>query len=356
MDSADAAPGETRLPPTAPENILVNVQGFPDEASAKRMGHAIAEVVRACSCHIDVGTLDGITVAVDYDEALRTLDRGIEGLREEARTNDEELVGVAKSVTVKRGDLVKTHLVFLAGPVSCLASDDVRDEDFKVALAVIAHECAHVEEFAWREERFPGTVLAKRYHGFVPAYTMQFAESFWCEYAACRLSAMFAPDEGPRFRESLAIRLRPVDEKVREAIVAYRTHGDVQRVFEETAAPLLEPLRAASYLFGHLDGRAENALPDPRAEFSSDDEAMTECIATLVGQLRSLWDRREKWEHLEDMFVLGETAFDVLRQHGVDVQPHENGQAYIDVPYTLDTLPPGLSAYEFMHLQLRGGL
>ena len=334
--------------------LKVSIKGFADPEIAQAMGYAMGDLVGELGRYIDVSTLDGITVAVDYDVALRELDRGIEDLRPLERTNDEGLVGVAKAALVRRGDEVKTHMVFDAGYVCCLALEDQDPEAVRLAIALVAHECAHVEEHAVRNRQFPGTLLNKRVEGYVPAYLQQFSESFWCEYAACRLAARFGRDQTESYRECMAARLAPARDAAREAIKAYRMHGHTERVFQEVGYAVLEPLRMASYLFGHLDGLADGELPDVAAELPTDDEVFVSGIIALVSQLRSLWDRRDRWDTDEDMWVLGETAFDVLREFGLDVQPLPDGLAHIDVPFTHDTMPEGVTPAELFPLALRG--
>ncbi|MBM6595416.1 hypothetical protein [Microvirga pudoricolor] len=351
-ESNDQTTGDAP-PSSLPENLAVSVEGFPNEEAALAMGRGMLTAVRILGRYIDVGTLAGITVAVHYDAALRDLDRGIEGLPPEERTNDEELVGVGKAVLVKRGGEVKTYLVFEAGPVCCLAQEKPDESDLGLAIALIAHECAHVEEHALRERQFPGTLLNK-IEGAVPALLQQFSESFWCEYATCRAAAPFGSDQGGRYRETLSGRLERAREKARDAIKAYRSHHDQRRVFQEVGHAVLEPLRMASYLFGHLDGLAEGELPDVAAELPTDDEVFVRGITRLVTQLRGLWDRRDRWEIHEDMWILGETAFDVVRECGVGVRPREDGGAHIDVPYTHDTLAGGPNLAELFAMALRG--
>jgi len=323
---------------TSLPDIAVSVQGFGSQDTAQALGNGVIHLLHEVGRFIDISSLDGVTIAVDYDAALRDLDRGIEGLRPEERTKDGILTGVGKAILVKRADDVKTHLVFAAEALSCLALKEADSGLFYLALALIAHECAHVEEHARRNRQFPGTLLNEESLGFVPACLRQFSEAFWCEYAVCRASANFAPNEGDGFREALKLRLEPARREAREAIKAYRTHGDALRVFNEVGLAVIEPLRMASYLFGHLDGFSGD-LTDVTIELPTNDQAFVAGITELVSQLRDLWDRRDHWESHDDMLVLGETAFDVLRLCGVDVQPSANGQAHIAVPITLDTIP-----------------
>jgi hypothetical protein len=104
---------------------------------------------------------------------------------------------------------------------------------------------------------------------------------------------------------------------------------------------------------GHLDGLADGELPDVAAELPTDDAAFVSGITRLVTQLRDLWDRRDRWETDEDMWILGETAFDVLRECGLDVQPLPDGTAHIDVPFTPDTMPEGVTSAELFAMALR---
>jgi hypothetical protein len=103
----------------------------------------------------------------------------------------------------------------------------------------------------------------------------------------------------------------------------------------------------ASYMFGHFDGLADGELP-------TDDEVFVSGITGLGSQLRSLRDRRGRWETGEDMWILGETTFDVLWKFGLDVQPQPDGTAHIDGPYTLDTMSNGVTPVELFVLALRG--
>ena len=74
-----------------------------------------------------------MTVAVDYDETLRDLDRGVERLAPLRRANDEGLAGVGKSVVVMRGDALKTHIVLSAGLICPIVLEEAdRDEEDSV--------------------------------------------------------------------------------------------------------------------------------------------------------------------------------------------------------------------------------
>ncbi|WKL23433.1 hypothetical protein QYR00_23155 (plasmid) [Agrobacterium tumefaciens] len=355
MDTSDTPRQE--VPASTLPQIQVTVQGITNQYGAECLGQQMFHILREVGEYIDISALDGVTVAVDYDEALRDLDRGVEGLAPLSRTNDEGLAGVGKSIVVMRGDAVKTHIVLSAGPVCpiVLEEADRDEEDFRTAIAIIAHECAHVEENAFREDQFPGIHFRPPTGHFIRDHEQHFAEACWGEYAVCRLSAGFAVNEEARFRDNLAVRLKDCRGRARDGIRSYRLHGDVVRVFQEVGIVILEPLRIASYLFGHLDGMNESDnLCEVAPELPTEDQAFVRAIGRLVEQLRGLWDTRGDWPSYDALIDVGAVGFRLFEEFGVHAQPQPDGQAYINVPFTVDTMPAG-SAQAYMLRALMGG-
>src|SRR3546814_8709589 len=86
------------LPPTTvPESAQVRVRGFTNGEAAEKLGHVVVEYVGIMGSFFDLSLLEGVTVAVDYDAALASIDQGMDGLRPFDRTNTEELQGDRKS-------------------------------------------------------------------------------------------------------------------------------------------------------------------------------------------------------------------------------------------------------------------
>ena len=101
------------LPPsTTPSDLKVVVRDFTNEEAARHLEETILSVVRTLGCYMDLSRLDGVTVGIDYDAALASIDRGMPGLRPLTRSDTAEMQGVAMSPGVLRGDEVRTHLVF----------------------------------------------------------------------------------------------------------------------------------------------------------------------------------------------------------------------------------------------------
>jgi hypothetical protein len=341
MESSTDDEGEQQkpsLPPeSAPDSIPVSLRGFADAAHAERFGHKIANTVRALSRYIDVERLDGITVAFDYDNALAELDRGYEASRALTRTNDDGLVGVAMTPAVMRNGVVKAHLVFYAPMV--LPLEDTEDAKFRQAAYLVAHECGHIEDLKRRDERFPGNILQRRITDYEEGIIEQFVDSLWDEYAACRVSAIFGEDQTPVYEESLVSVATGARDRANAAIRDYRLHGDIHRVLGEAGQPLWQPLRLAAYLYGHLDGLGLDMTAVPRAQALLSESPFTESVYRVRDALRHLWSRRDEWVSLSEFDALREIGRDSLADGGIILRRIQDGQLYVDVPFSPETMP-----------------
>lgn len=323
---------------TFPQHCNICVRGMandPAQQIAQTVGAILIEIGRT----VDLSTLDGVTIAADYEDALSELDRGVEGIRAEERTNDGNIIGVAKASLVKRGNQIKTHLVFDAGPLCCFALEECDKEDMNLAIGIIAHECAHVEEHGVRDTQFPNIILQKQYDSFYDAHLQSLSEAIWCEYAACRISSIFCDDHDKFYREALESSLNNIDERVRGYILDYRYHGDVARAFSEVGSIIAQPLRMAAYFFGHIDGLKSDAYVDVKDAIDIEDEDIFNAIVLIVGKLRSLWSSRKEWSSHEEMQSIGMIVFEFFHCFGIHISILENGEVYIDIPHTPETSP-----------------
>lgn len=329
---------EIPLPaPTAPENISVNARAFEDTETATRVAHSVAYAVRDISRYIDLSRLDGITVAYDYDAALAELDRGYQATRPLTRTADNRVLGVAMAPAVLRDGAVRGHLVFHAPFV--LPIEDETHEHFNQALYLIAHECAHIEDLKCRDERFPGTILQRQIHDYEEALFAPIIDALWEEYAACRISGIFGNEQASAYEECLVGALGASSDEANAAIRTYRLHADINRVLEEAGNPLCEPLRFAAYLLGHLDGRQEDWDIVPQARDRLAESEYAPYVDRLTTALRELWSTRESWESPNVFAPLKEISRDVLAEGGMIITRMPDGQAHVDIPFTLATMP-----------------
>ncbi|APO77089.1 hypothetical protein AM571_PA00204 (plasmid) [Rhizobium etli 8C-3] len=70
--------------------------------------------------------------------------------------------------------------------------------------------------------------------------------------------------------------------------------------------------------------------------------------------MRVLWDRRGEWESYDELMALGRMGFALIRACGVHATPQANGTAYINVPYTADTMPAGATQANLYRMLIGG--
>lgn len=335
--------------PTAPSPISFSMQGFQDDAEATAMANTIAGYIRSISRYINLERLDGITVAHNYDDALFSLDRGVEGLRPLTRSNDDQLIGVAMAPAVLRDGAVKVHMVLNAHYLHGLEETEDGEEGvgFSDTLYLLAHECAHVEVTTEKDRAFPGRILQANFSDYVEAFFAPIVEACWEEYAACRLSAMFSEKQIKRYEEALVGVLEVSASKAEAARDAFWQHGDLDRAALEIATPLLEPMRIASYAYGHLDGLDNRLGLSNKAQAAIDQAGFRPFLDDLVATLRELWSLGPDWDDPGQFDIIANVARDILWSGGLLVSPIEGDGANINVwePDLLDPRDLGLERY-----------
>jgi hypothetical protein len=324
-------------PPTLPAELVVSLRGFADESSAQSCGRSVLGTLNPISRIINLERLDGVTVAFDYDSALAQLDRGYAGGKALMRTQTKELVGVAMTPAVLRSGVVKAHIV-LHAPVA-LQLENEEAEEFNIALAVLAHECGHVEDLKLRDECFPGSILQETITDQQDALLEPTASMLWEEYAACRLSAHFCVQQTAMFEQSFTSVLSVARPNAYRAIRSYRLHRDITRVLEEAGNPLCEPLRTAAYLQGHLDGLGIDfdSVPVTRDQLAG--SPYSKAVASLHDALGNLWSRRGQWASRAEFNVLKTIVNDVLADGGIVLRRLPDGRLWADIPFTRETMP-----------------
>lgn len=329
---------ELSLPnPTCPKGFQVSLQGFQDEAQARKFGHLLANTITEISRYINLERLDGVTVAHDYEAAIRTLDRGFQASRPLARTAEDLMLGVAMMVPVKRDQSIKGHLVFLADVVIPLSVES--GQFYDRALYCVAHECGHLEDFKCRDECFPQTMLQPYGIDQEKAHLDAISEAIWMEYAACFIAARFGREETIAYQKNFLSTLASAPHDAKSAIRSYRIHGVVARVLEEAGGSLCTPLRMAAYLLGHLDGLGEDWFSMQSTRSAVMASEYHPFLERLVSILRDLWSRRGRWNSRAEFSTLSDLIRDLHAHGGLVLKKMPDGSLWVDIPRTPEMAP-----------------
>lgn len=334
-------PETPAAPPLPPTTVSVDCQlscrGFADEATALSFGAAMNATVVDLGRVMDLSLLDGVTVGYDYDDALDSVDLGYESTIAKSYSKGS-VVGIAKFLRVLRDGKVRAHVVYHAPYVAAIADDT--DENYWLAVNIIAHELGHVAAQRWFDEGIPDVMLKPHEGDWAVASIRDAAHTMWEEYAACRLSAPFSNDS--KIGDYITCVEESVPGKIdaaHERIKAYRTHADVSQVMVEVCASIALPLKMASYLLGHMDGlEDESDLADICPVLST--SPFGPFMPKLHHELRKLWETREAWDGWETFDGLADVLVQACAAAGMIITLDNNGSR-VDMPFTAETMPNG---------------
>lgn len=351
-DTTETGPTEELPPASLPPNLQLSLMGFDTAENANALGNEFSATLIEISRYMDLERLAGATVTWNFEEAFAAIDRGFEGAKPITYTQTNELVCVAKCIPVLRDGLPHHHVVWHAGYVTALLDPD--HEHYLYALHVIAHECGHVVDLKWRDQAFPGVILKEGYDSHVAALLDGTALVVWEEYAACRLSALFSDTKDLRATYITAFTniIGVAQPNANKAILAYRRHGQIDRVLSEAGEPLCEPLRTAGYLLGHLDGMGDTT---PLEELCPAivGTHYAEMLERLREALRTIWSTRESWSTMARVFAdLRRIAEDTVAAGGIHFQDTHEG-LMVNIPFTPETVEGGALGMILAKLQQR---
>lgn len=323
---------------TVPENALLTLLDFDSEhPETQRFSSAMSQAILECGRAMDLERLDGVTVAFDFDAALASIDLGYESTHAKGYTKTGEFLCVGKALTVKRCGKLMSHVVFHASTVGLLIYPE--HESHPLAVNIIAHEFAHVTGLKWNDAAMPGLLLAPHQTDWFTASLFDAALIIWDEYLACRLAAGFGDAVAQRtlyaknYEGDAALAIS----RTREPIKAYRIHGDLEKMMAEIRVPLIQPLKLAGYLLGHLDGMEDEQSLDALCPHQVETPYHS-VLPALRTELRKLWNTHGNTGGVERFDGVIELIIQVYE--GAGTHPKKQGDHYyVNVPYTPETLP-----------------
>lgn len=246
------------LPPARPREIQhadfsfrVTLADFGDDVLAKEYAGILQSVISALARDLPLETLDAITIAVDYERALASLDRGDPALPPASSGALGYGIGVAKPVAVVRDGQPKQHLVLAASLADGWTSPDeaIRGSSVYILvsmLAGIAEAARYGDGYA---TQFTPDPVGRELHEAVA----RAPSGYW----SAKRAAFVHPDEGARFMELVIDGLDHAEREIaaerHKMVDSTDIDGPVTRAISCIAAVLSH---AADWL-GHRDGLAD---------------------------------------------------------------------------------------------------
>lgn len=317
--------------------VNINFKGI-DERWHEALGSCIRLIIQEIAKVLNVERLDGITVAVDYPQALIELDRGFASMHPLTQTNDGIAFGIAMTPAVLRNGVVKSHIVLNAALLAPFLRE-ATDAEIAHLIHTIAHELGHVHDLAFRDKAMPNVILKHNISDWDDYCLFDIADTCWQEYAACRLSAQFGSDPADGYQEVFLNHLRTAKTAANESIKEYRLHGELMPTAYDVARRHGDLMKYASYLTGHLDGLGmplSERLPACQREIESGYFATT--YKAFAGELRRLWGDKTCWCGIEAFDTLKCIVRKHLADNGMVFRRTCDNNVYIEFPFTEEAM------------------
>ncbi|MCG8906256.1 hypothetical protein [Pseudomonas sp. DP-17] len=331
MSRSDAASdAEESLPPSTAPNFGIKVTGLDSEEISIQLGTKVGEWVRAFSRYIDLSALDGVTIAVDYDQALVDLDRGYDTTYKLSATKSH-VVGVAMTPSVIREGELKSHIVFNAAFMAPLLGVD-DSEEYGQALHIIAHECAHVDVTHAYDRCFPNTLLREAIGSILDKCRWQVIFAVWDEYAVTSMIGRVGASQTDAYEQAFLSELLTFDDRVASLISAYRLHGDVSKVLVEVYGACGNLLKYSAYHLGNLRSFNTEWRSCQQSVDALEGHWFLPYFDRLGGCCNSIHDEFGQWESQEPFLKISGLAEELVERAGLFINVLPDGAIWVDIP------------------------
>lgn len=310
------------VPTTFPSKASLCASGFGDEAQARAVGQAVINAAQMLGTVLDLSALDGITVAVNYAEALANLDRGFQKTIE-LKPSGVDVVGVGMTPAVLRDGVLKSHIVLNAPYVADIV--ELEGAGFAQAFHLIGHECAHVEVTQMFERCFPGRLLRKSPPDEASRIRWDVAMGCWDEYAVTSRVAAWGASPIDAYEESFLSSLAKAKTAADESVERFWSHRQIGDMFYEVVDHYGRLLKRAAYLLGTLDGLNEAPIDRPRTAIALSGSWFEPFFKRLHRELRLIDEGYGVWK--DDAVFMGVAKIhrEMLAVSGVTFQEKPDG-------------------------------
>jgi hypothetical protein len=334
ISGSETTDAEREQAPPPPPRYSVHFLGCADEATAERIAATLYTVTESLVQMMPLDRLDGITFASDYPAALRDLDRRFASTVPPLQPTTEEYgVGVAMAPTVMRDGVCKTHIVMRGEFGHSLINED--ESIWRIALHVVVGQLAHAACTQILDESLPGVLLKPiddRYDGFL----YNCIHSAWTGYFTSRASAAFYPEGGLPQQELLLSVLKRAQDDIPAARLAYRFHGNIDKLLEIVMPRIADILRFSGSVLGHYGGLEKSFFDEPALTATLEAMGLRDWLILFDSELSGLWDRRGKWGSFNEFLMLNRHVERLFWLYGMFPWRTDDGRIHVTIPLASD--------------------
>ena len=321
--------------PTSACRYELLLDGCGDEHTMAKVRGAVIALVDEVAGVLPLERLDGITIGSDYPALLRSLVCGWDNAPIPETVPPEVGVGVAKSVTVKRSGMVKERIV-----VSSIVSDALIAEDSEQrawGTHVLVRRLASVALMEIVEGCLPGSLLGSLGDG-IDGWLYVNVGGAPESYSASWIAAAFGNSEeiAAGRRELLAAGIDRMITVIPQERLAYREHGDLDRLLGVALPIIQHVLLLGADLLGHCAFTVEDPLGSTSDLGDALDRAgLRKWFRVYGDDLARFHQRLGRWASFEEFLAFNIHAERLLLVVGMFVWDSPEG-IRVEVPVVTD--------------------
>jgi len=310
---------ESIFEPQRPENIMYSFRGFANDEESIKSQKEFAEymnfLITEISKHIDVRSLDGITITdeSEYDNALKELDRGIE--TNQLTSSKGEVIGVAIAPAVIRNNEIKSHIIYNYNYISNITNFE--SENYYHSMYTFTHELAHVEITNGLDKCFPNTILREKLYDSKKINQSLINMVCLEEYCACRISGGLDKNNIIRemYEETLINHLSKFELHIENAIQQYKKDNMGDKLYSLMYTEYGNLLKYASYYLGHIENQEFNWESSLRlASILNNNKWFRDYFLELKEVLNQLWSKYNKWTNKIEFDAISNIAEKMINE------------------------------------------
>jgi hypothetical protein len=272
-------------------------------STAEQIIDAAKTVIGGLSDMLPMARLDGVLFAADYPAALASIDRGDPALPPPQTIDSDQGEGIGQMVVVIREGEVRGLIVLHLSIGKQLAGEAGYPRDW--ALHLLAYELVLVAMIEWFDGALPGRLLRSVGTLLEGALYAQ-VDAALNGYVASRLSAGFgdAYAIAAGHREQLATALDRLRGLGLPQRLAYRLHGDMDRLLSVVLPAVAAVLDSAAALIGHAQASELPVLDDEGELRAALDRAgLGWWLADYWEDLERLWRGLGQWSSFDEFLA-----------------------------------------------------
>jgi len=297
--------------PTLPASIRMNLRGFSSHDDGHRIAGKTVECLQQLSCVLDLTSLEGLTIAHDYEDALIHMD-DIFSPPPLVLIGDDE--GDSGAVLATRPDgAVRRHIVMRMTALAGLSGSSAGA--FENAVGALARQCARVDASACFDRAFPGFIFLPLPQDHAEARRRATFFSCWEAFSTAWFSAPFTRNQSKwietQFLDTLTItRLRAA-----EALGAGFMRTDPNTALLEVHSYYRMLMRDCAAHLGNIVGQQLTIANFPRSYETLEAHWFRDAYTDMDMLLRQIASQLGRWPNLELFEQLADIADGLAQTH-----------------------------------------